>query len=40
MKVYDATRPNPLEDENFKFKRPRADTVLDDVVQKELLGKY
>lgn len=39
MDVSDANRLKQLEDENAKLKRPLADTMLDNVVLKDLLGK-
>ena len=39
MVVSDARRLKPLEDENTKLKRLVADTMLDVVVLKDLLGK-
>jgi putative transposase len=39
MEVSDARRLKSLEDENGKLKRLLADTMLDNVVLKDLLGK-
>ncbi len=39
MEVSDARRLKSLEDENAKLKRLLADTMLDNVVLKDLLGK-
>ncbi len=39
MEVSDAARLKTLEDENAKLKRLLADTMLDNVVLKDLLGK-
>ncbi len=39
MDVSDAARLRALEDENAKLKRLLADTMLDNVVLKDLLGK-
>ncbi len=39
MEVSDASRLKSLEDENAKLKRLLADTMLDNVVLKDLLGK-
>jgi len=39
MDVSDAYRLKALEDENAKLKRLLADTMLDNVVLKDLLGK-
>ena len=39
MDVSDAARLKALEDENAKLKRLLADTMLDNVVLKDLLGK-
>ena len=39
MDVSDARRLKALEDENTKLKRLLADTMLDNVVLKDLLGK-
>ena len=39
MEVSDARRLKQLEDENAKLKRLVADTMLDVVVLKDLLGK-
>ena len=39
MDVSDAKRLKQLEDENAKLKRLLADTMLDNVVLKDLLGK-
>jgi len=39
MEVSDARRLKILEDENGKLKRLLADTMLDNVVLKDLLGK-
>ena len=39
MEVSEATRLKTLEDENAKLKRLLADTMLDNVVLKDLLGK-
>jgi putative transposase len=39
MDLSDAKRPKQLEDENAKLKRLLADTMLDNVVLKDLLGK-
>ena len=39
MEVSDAKRLKQLEDENAKLKRLLADTMLDNVVLKDLLGK-
>ena len=39
MDVSDARRLKPLEEENAKLKRLVADTMLDVVVLKDLLGK-
>ena len=40
MDVSDARRLKQLEDENAKLKRLVADTMLDVVVLKDLLGKH
>ena len=39
MELSDARRLKQLEDENAKLKRLLADTMLDNVVLKDLLGK-
>ena len=39
MEMSDARRLKALEDENAKLKRLLADTMLDNVVLKDLLGK-
>lgn len=39
MELSDARRLKQLEDENMKLKRLLADTMLDNVVLKDLLGK-
>lgn len=39
MEVSEAARLKALEDENTKLKRLLADTMLDNVVLKDLLGK-
>lgn len=39
MEVSETARPKALEDENTKLKRLLADTMLDNVVLKDLLGK-
>ena len=39
VEVSEAARLNALEDENAKLKRLLADTMLDNVVLKDLLGK-
>ncbi len=39
MELSDAKRLRQLEDENAKLKRLLADTMLDNVVLKDLLGK-
>lgn len=39
MEVSEAVRLKALEDENAKLKRLLADTMLDNVVLKDLLGK-
>ena len=39
LEVSDAKRLKALEDENAKLKRLLADTMLDNVVLKDLLGK-
>lgn len=39
MEVSDAAKLRTLEDENAKLKRLLADSVLDNVVLKDLLGK-
>jgi putative transposase len=39
MELSDARRLKALEDENAKLKRLLADTMLDNVVLKDLLGK-
>ena len=39
MEVSEAARLTALEDENTKLKRLLADTMLDNVVLKDLLGK-
>ena len=39
MEVSEAARLKALEDENAKLKRLLADTMLDNVVPKDLLGK-
>ena len=39
MEVSEAARLKALEDENAKLKRLLADTMLDNVVLKDLLGK-
>ena len=39
MDVSDARKLKALEDENAKLKRLLADTMLDNVVPKDLLGK-
>ena len=39
MELSDARRLKKLEDENAKLKRLLADTMLDNVVLKDLLGK-
>ena len=39
MELSDARRLKALEDENSKLKRLLADTMLDNVVLKDLLGK-
>ena len=39
MEVSDARRLKALEDENAKLKRVLADTMLDNVALKDLLGK-
>lgn len=39
MELTDAKRLKQLEDENAKLKRLLADTMLDNVVLKDLLGK-
>jgi putative transposase len=39
MNVSDTHRLKPPEDENAKLKRLLADTMLDNVVLKDLLGK-
>ena len=39
MEVSDARRLRQLEDENGKLKRLLADSMLDNVILKELLGK-
>ncbi len=39
MEVFEAARLKTLEDENAKLKRLLADTMLDNVVLKDLLGK-
>ena len=39
MEVSDAARLKALEDKNAKLKRLLADTMLDNVVLKDLLGK-
>jgi putative transposase len=39
MEVSDAAKLRALEDENAKLKRLLADTMLDNVVLKDLLGK-
>ncbi|CUH38688.1 Transposase [Jannaschia seosinensis] len=39
MEVSEAARLKALEDENSKLKRLLADTMLDNVVLKDLLGK-
>ena len=39
MEVSEAARPKALEDENARLKRLLADTMLDNVVLKDLLGK-
>lgn len=39
MDLSDAKRLKPLEEENTKLKRLVADVMLDNVVQKDLLGK-
>ena len=39
MNVSEAARLKALEDENAKLKRLLADTMLDNVVLKDLLGK-
>lgn len=39
MEVSEAARLTALEDENAKLKRLLADTMLDNVVLKDLLGK-
>jgi putative transposase len=39
MELSDARRLKQLEDENTKLKRLLADTMLDNVVLKDLLGK-
>lgn len=39
MKVSDVAKMRSLEDENAKLKRLLADTMLDNVVLKDLLGK-
>ncbi len=38
MEVSEATRLKALQDENAKLKRLLADTMLDNVVLKDLLG--
>ena len=40
MDVSDARRPKTLEDENAKLKRLLAETMLDNTVLKDLLGKH
>jgi putative transposase len=40
MELSDARRLKALEDENAKLKRLLADTMLDNVVLKDLLGKH
>jgi len=40
MDVSDARRLKTLEGENAKLKRLLADAMLDNVVLKDLLGKY
>ena len=39
MEVSDAAKLRALEDENAKLKRLLADSMLDNVVLKDLLGK-
>ena len=39
MEVSDARRLRQLEDENGKLKRLLADSMLDNVILKDLLGK-
>lgn len=39
LEVSEATRLKALEDKNAKLKRQLADTMLDNVVPKDLLGK-
>jgi putative transposase len=39
VEVSDAAKLTALEDENVKLKRLLADTMLDNVVLKDLLGK-
>jgi len=39
LKEQEAARLKTLEDKNAKFKRLLTDTMLDDVVLKDLLGK-
>ncbi|CTQ32441.1 Transposase [Jannaschia rubra] len=39
MEVSDAANPRALEDEKAKLKRPLTDSMLDNVVLKDLLGK-
>jgi putative transposase len=39
MEVYGVAKMRSLEDENAKLKRLLADTMLDNVVLKDLLGK-
>ena len=39
MEVSDVAKMRSLEDENAKLKRLLADTMLDNVVLKDLLGK-
>ena len=40
IELSDARRLKALEDENAKLKRLLADTMLDNVVLKDLLGKH
>jgi putative transposase len=40
MELSDARRLKALEDENAKLERLLADTMLDNVVLKDLLGKH
>ena len=39
MEVSDVAKPRAMEDENARLKRLLADTMLDNVVLKALLGK-